>query len=254
MRRCLGYAIILACLSVLVTLPANAEDDRLEIHAFVGQVINNFSADGRKDYVNPDEADDTEPDLVAGIDFEYELRKDLHLFGEFIHSSRVLEAPCEDSSSEDCDDPDAEDFFEIIEDSSVLEWLGGLRWATPLGGKRPYEFFVKAQAGFIRAEDAPDDVIDNHFVGIGVEHGDGKFEDSRIELGWGRTDLFSEDKRSERGKVGVVLNYRPDPDKGYTGFFFEGFLDSDFGPGSDDIQIYYGMFFDVDRIFSEVGG
>ncbi len=117
--------------------------------------------------------------------------------------------------------------------------------------------YFKGQGGFIRSDVGSDDVLDNHFIGLGIEHLVGPYQDSFFEFGTGRTEVFERNHRDWRFKVGAGLNYRPgvDLDQGKdgepVGLFAEAWLDADLGPGSDDMQLYMGLFFDVEKILSQ---
>jgi len=278
-RRGICLPALVAALAALAwTESARAADgdDRLRVRAFVGEVNNNFSAEARLAATGEDQSGKSNLDLAAGIDFDYRLRGEdkqrfkIYLFGETIHSARTLQAQCAPGGTGcvqtegDPQAPKPGDFFKIVNDSNTLEWLGGVRaaWGTNGAGAGKYEteLYVKAQAGFIRARAAADDVVDNHFVGVGIEHVTGVFRRSHLEAGWGRSDLFGREKRYDRAKVAAVLEYTPllaDKKKTAAGeaagtneapilsFFAKGLFDSDLGPGSDDVQIYFGVRFDI---------
>jgi hypothetical protein len=287
-----------------VPLPRFADDtERLQVDAFVGEVINNFAASARQTYVAPDAtSEDTTIQRLAGIQFEYRLAGrpnagGLRFTGLVAHGARTVEvscggSPCPTASPTPTATPAGSDLYAIIRDSSTLEWQGALRWVVPLNrasedcnnaplpspspsptptasptsaakpaGTESSEgcaetwLYPKVQAGFIRAKGATDDVIDNHFIGVGVEHRRGALAYSHVEVGWGRTDFFAT-KRSRRLKVDALLSYTPglarsstQTKEGIAGVFLKGRLDSDLGPGSDDITIFAGLRLDVSRLF-----
>jgi len=302
--------VLFAVLAVAGILSAQGES-RLQVDFLLGEVVSNFSATARVEYVNPEvEAEAGDLERIAGIAFDYRLFGEegddwrLYVVGEVIHSARILEQPCSE------DDPDCQEaatgdpgteFFKLVKDASTLEWYGGGRI------ERAYNdgetgLYLKAIGGFIRAEGADDDVIDNHFVGLGVRSLEKNvWENSFAEVGWGRTDLFAEDSRKNRGKIRAHLRWTPGntddkkkrgnkdgdkpddkaddtgisnkgddkaddtggnnkgddkgDDKGQSGrgpitsYFLEGLLDSDFGPGSDDIQIRFGISINAGTLF-----
>ena len=237
------------------------DDDTLQIYASVGAVFNNFSASERT--ALSDEIDDT--GHFASMEFWSQLLgknggHELWLYGVGTFSSRVVETDCEQNDP-DCStgvpgNPD--EFFKLIEDSSTAEVEAGLQWVPFTFNDGNSAFFVKTEFGFITSVEGGDDFIDNHFLGIGVEHvkEGSAFEGSFFQAGTGRSDIFKEDS-SDRLKFAAALNYYP-PRRGTgerrnVGFFFETFIDTDGGDGSDDMRMYGGLTFDVGEVFKNFG-
>jgi len=247
--------------------------DRLDVQAFYAQVVNRFAATSRLMVL--DEKNDSSTDQAIGFAFDYVLWDGRHggrrshyeaaLFGEAVHSARIVETPCQpkdpnNPKAGECEPtsgfkgtPDPKkDFFKLVRDASTLEWLGGATFGRYFNGRETF-IYMKLQGGFIRANEASDDLIDNHFMGLGIEHSGGDFDGSSAEFGWGKTDFFAPGHRNNRKKINVSLFYTPPAVKSkVVSFFVQGFLDSDFGPTSDDIQIYYGISFDVREILSKL--
>lgn len=85
------------------------------------------------------------------------------------HSARVIEAPCTDNDP-DCSSDDSggsQGFLMIVKDSKTSEWRTGLR----LRYRPKYiKFYAKALPGFVRSVDSGDEVVDDHFFGVGVQY------------------------------------------------------------------------------------
>lgn len=252
------------------------DSDRLQVDAFLGEVLNNFSASAVQKYVNPEATKEgSKIQRLAGLSLEYRLsgkpaERGLRISILAAHGARTVEVKCAETKLSPCPasasapSAPADEFYAIVRDSSTLEWYLGLRWVMPIHGGETW-LYPKVQAGFVRAADASDDVIDNHFAGFGVEHRRGAFAYSHLELGWGRTDFFGE-KRSRRFKADALLSYTPGlarssqtpkegeaPREGVAGFFIKGRLDSDLGPSSDDITIFAGIRLDVGLVMARLG-
>ena len=71
---------------------------------------------------------------------------------------------------------------------------------------------------------------------------------SYVEAGFGRTDLFLERSR-DRWKFDGLLSFDLPGTDWATGFA-QITVDSDFGAGSDSIQSYFGIDFDVSRLWN----
>ncbi len=306
-------AFLLLCALATPSLPLAADDpnepdksdERLQVSAFVGEVLNNFASSARLNLAE-EEGDRSNTALVAGFRFDMNIwdgsyvgdpnvsRGELWFYGEAIHSARNVEVPCDASGAADPNNPEEDEceltssadpngFFKIVRDSSTLEWLGGVQWNIWKfnelhDGEGDYQtaVYVKGQAGFIRASAAGDDLIDNHFYGIGLEQTEGTLAGSFFEVGGGKTDFFAPGDQDSRLKIGAGLFFTPirqrqgsgdsgdteeqngeeenEEEKGKTqeafvSYFVEGWLDSDRGKGSDDIQIYLGISLDVRDVF-----
>lgn len=254
--------------------PPDTLDDRFEPYAFIGEVNNRFAAGDR--VLDPEAEDDDRKfiDHVAGFGFDYRLLGgaasplQLVVAGQTIHSARAIVV---DDTTGGVATPNPDDFLTVLRDGSTLETLASVRIRRALHWLQDGSdtviataLFLKAQGGFIRTDVRGDDVLDSHFVGFGIEHLVGRYRDSFLEVGYGRTEIFERDRRDDRFKIGASLNYTPgaDIEPGESGeedealpvgFFAEFWFDSDLGPGSDDIQLYLGLFFDVDGILDRMG-
>ena len=231
---------------------------RFEIYPFVGEVINNFSSSARMNYA-PQAEDKERMNRMAGLEWEYRLNKKAddterwYVFGRALHSARDMEVKCRENDPDCPGIPDTSDFYKILRNSDTLEWALGVRYLHAFNDGET-GWYAKIQGGFLRAEEAGDDMVDNHFFGFGIEHLEGVFKRSCMEIGIGRSDLFAPDKRTPRFKANILLVYTPGKNKqagegGIMGFFIKGLLDSDYGPGSDDYQILTGLVFDIGRLF-----
>lgn len=265
-------ATIAAAASVVFCAPIAAAQEEQEpsiirAEAFVGGMLDRFSADASKSYVNPEDAGEEQSvKPIAGIEMDYAFVRggawlaELAFFGQVIFGSRTLEQSCADDSSARCQSvPNREDFLEIIEASQTLEALGGVRYSPVSlnqGQTWPYLAF---QAGFIRAVKASDDLVDNHFIGVGFEHRGGRLDGSFAELGWGRSQIFH-DRQNRRLKVGTGLVYQPglslaaNSTRSDIRLFGELWVDTDLGDHSDDVQIWFGLSFDLDQLVGTILG
>lgn len=239
---------VMCCLpvpSIAADPAADAADESLRIYAFLGEVVDSFASSARKSG-----DDGTAVGVTGGIEFHYVIvPRAMTLYAEFIHSKRQADVSAESALTGG--GLTAAALETVIESSNTLEWLGGLKLSRKSGDR---EIFLKIEGGFIRFADGADDVIDNHFLGLGVEHTTGKFRGSHAQFGVGRTDLFPVRGGTDhwwdyldRWKAGAVAEYRPADDSRF-GYFLETWLDTDVGREADDIQIYFGVFANLAEI------
>jgi hypothetical protein len=245
------------------------ETERFQVDAWVGEVINKFAAADRNNTLEPDgDVDNGDIDRFAGLRADFRFWNNAsfgaHAFVEAMHTARVVEAPCTagdpDCATDDSGNPigNPEDFVKIIKDSSILEWHAGFHFDWTV--RADTIVYVKARLGLIRSVDSGDDVIDDHFLGGGLKYADASswFRDSFLEAGWGQTDFFATHNKNRTKVVArLVIGRPPDPEvsrDAIVNFFLEGYLDSDFGSGSDDIRIFLGVGFDIRELFSNLGG
>ena len=259
--------------------------ENLVSSAYIGTAIDNFAGSEVLTYLNPQEAGPTEQRLIFGFNFDFRLTGDrerritprnaqLWLYGETLHGvrSRDVECPTAGESLAVCADirnkglfPTLENLPEraafILKNASSFEGYLGLRWEflgiRQAGSNGPTDtaaaLYLKAQAGLLaitpnKAQTgaaevgAGSDSVDNHLVAIGVIATNGPMAGSYVDVGYGRTDLFF-DRSHRRWKFDAVLSFcvvkcRFSP-------FAQIVVDSDFGDGSDSIQSFLGIDFDV---------
>lgn len=255
-----------------VTLPADpvTRDDcreNFEASFYLGFGIDTFAANEFRQYANPNDAGGVSERGVGGIDFAYRLGRfgkskhvQLWVFGETVHGVR--------STDVDCSNPDNKDFFickntfgqpaapadellRIIRNATSLEGFGGARLeflTLNIGDDHAANVYLKGQAGFLKVAQRPGDAVDIHHVGLGAIVTKGHFQSSYLEVGLGRTDLFIDPDRAarkwNRKKIDGFLSAKIG---GPVRFFAQLLVDSDFGPGSDSVQTYIGLEFDLRR-------
>jgi len=249
------------------------DDERADFGAsfFIGSAIDNFAADDVSSYLNPDASGD--PGVferaIGGIQFSYRLfgsegrgDQQLWIYGLTIHGVRSSDVDCASDSDikvckgfEEETDP-AGRFLYIVRNASSLEAAVGARWEFARlreGGENSSRAYVSVQLGFLTVEGVGDDVIDQHHLGLGVTATEGRFRDSYLELGYGRSDLFAVNP-DHRWKVNALLSWWPDGWKEKVSGFARILVDSDFGDGADSIQSYFGLRFDLGKLFAKSGG
>ena len=95
------------------------------------------------------------------------------------------------------------------------------------------------------------DIVDMHHVGLGLmlTGADNPLRDTYLEIGYGRNDLFQENKRGRLKidgylsmAVGDTKNVRP---------FIQMTVDADGKSGADSIQVYLGIDLAVDKLFKK---
>jgi hypothetical protein len=262
-------------MSLLFTLPCAgpvlaqqkpATDSREDFQAafYAGAAIDSFASSEAKQYIGY-AASDSGPKsgYAAGVDFAYRLaaRKpetlvpvQLWVFGETVHGQRSSDVNCSQSQGTGSTPavcagfnpnsaPDA--FLAVLRNAGSLEACAGLRLEflrLNAGSSHPANLYLKSQFGFLTVQNNGGDVVDDHTkLAVGAMVTSGPFTGSYLDVGWGRTDLFAI-HRGRRAKVNGYIEW----DAGIGGKvdvhpYFQMVVDSDFGPGSDDVRSYYGI-------------
>lgn len=259
----------------------------LEASAYLGTAYDNFAASEIKSYLNQDDSNTTQTRFIFGFDFEYLLvgspwhrdlpasqanapggsgesipsKTRLYVFGETLHGVRSADVDCSAPEQERppvCNStplganiPEQARF--ILRNATSLEAFVGLRWEffeLQRNSPSPASLYLKGQAGFLSVSNIGGDVVDMHQVGFGIIAKDGRLRDSYVELGFGRTDLFL-DHRNRRWKVDGYLAFEVGKSSIEHAIrpFAQITVDSDFGSGSDSVQSYVGIDFDVGLLF-----
>ena len=253
----------LLVLGLVVLAPGHvrAADERetFDAHLYVGDSVSSFSASEVRRFENPEDANEVRQGLAAGIDFDYRLKRwsdarALWIYGETVHGLRSTEINCKDR-------PDAgpcvsrglsgSDALFVIRNGRSLEAYLGLQWDLARinpGGEAEGRLYVKAQGGFLTVARSGGDFVDNHFAGAGAALVGGKFEGSRLDVGWGRTDLYAL-HRDSRLKVDGYLTWRLRAKRPYPKGFAEFYVDTDVGRGSDTVLVYLGFELEMDELF-----
>jgi hypothetical protein len=95
---------------------------------------------------------------------------------------------------------------------------------------------------------AGDDVKDLYHYGIGVIATEGPYRGSSVEVARGGSDLFRENPH-DRWKVIGQVNWWPKGWKNRTSGFARIIVDADLGDGSDSVQSYFGLRFNLSQLF-----
>lgn len=242
---------------------------------YAGVGIDTFAAGELSRYLNPEESGKKGERFIAGFDFGYRLfglpskktlpwEPQIWVYGETVHGVRSADFDCDENPNlEVCKPFDltsagTRTLF-ILRNASSLEGFAGLRYEfLELQGKSPSaaNAYFKTQYGFLTVSGNAGDVVDLHqYAALGAIVKKGKFMDSYLEVGFGRTDLFGF-KSKDRWKVDAMLTWEwevPGPGKIVVYPFAQITVDADFGGGSDSVQSYIGLAFDVDKLFG-LGG
>lgn len=197
-----------------------APDPILKVQGFVGETLDTISGE-------------TANGFTGGMFIDYRLSNKLGLNLATYHSRRRTEKTLEG----------------LIFEADSIEWQAGLRFAVKSLNEGDTEVCFIGQGGFVQLLDTPGDVIDNHFVGVGIDHMEGDFKGSSIAVGYGKTDIFAEHNNS-RFKVRTQLMFANPKLPMGAGVFLAGLLDSDLREGNDGMRIIFGTTVPFDRLFN----
>ena len=241
--------------------------DTFGANFYVGMGIDTFASGPANSYLNPDAGNGPKERAVGGIDFEYRVlgrpatkiqnrhtiwSPQLWVYGETAHGLRSSDFDCSGKNSTffACANnlpsvlTPGQDYFYILRNATSLEAFTGVRLEllnVQIGSVSPASLYLKGQAGFLTAAGRPDDVVDIHHWAIGMVSTRGKFQDSYLEVGKGRNDLFVKN-RNNRWKIDGYL--AREMGKGFS-VFFQMVVDADGRPGSDSVQSYFGIEYDL---------
>jgi hypothetical protein len=241
----------------------------IEASAYLGLGIDTFASGETRLYLNPNAPNGPKERMVGGIDFGYRLMgrrltrfsgqryawpNQLWVYGETVHGVRSTDVDCtKNSTFLTCQTALAlptrapDQILYTFRNATSLEGFAGLRYEfltlQPVSSA-PANLYVKAQAGFLTVAGAPSAAKAIHHFGLGAIATRGQFENSYLEFGYGRNDLFAQ-HRLNRWKVDAYLEKRL---SNGISFFTQILVDTDVGPGADSIQSYLGFNFDLWRI------
>jgi hypothetical protein len=257
---------------------ANYPDDRdsFEASAYLGLSVDTFTASDFRSvvYNNPNEASEKRERMIGGFDFGYRLIGDPHspkqpqlwIYGETLHGARSAEVDCSGpdntkpsvcSVKENPLNPQnavgaGQKLVYLLRNASTLEGFVGLRaefLPIQLGSRDPARLYVNGQLGFLSIADSGGDVFDVHHVGLGAVSTAGRFEGSHLEVGYGRNDVFLLN-RHKRFKVDGCLTWGGAKlQKVGLKPFFQLLVDADLSNGADSVQTFFGLNFDLSKIF-----
>jgi len=215
---------------------------------YTGMVVDSFAAKVLNDYFNPNDSNDLKTSFIAGIDVEQYVGRNTWLYLETVNGVRSVDVNCRDNPRvEVCEGRDTnQQFLFILRNARALEAFVGARYEFPRGNNNG-RFYLKTQAGFLDVAGAGTDIIDNHtFLAAGYLSADDRFEDSYVEVGFGKSDIF-DSYENRRFKFDGYLT-SPLAGSNTTSWFLQMTVDSDFRSGPDSIQIYFGVDFDLRQL------
>jgi hypothetical protein len=239
--------------------------DTFEASAYIGYAIDSFAASDLRKYLNPQDSGGVTERIVGGFDFAYRLYGDpmkrkghqLWIYGETVHGVRSADVDCQaNPNSPLCKDLDfnpataGDTITAILRNATSLEAFAGLRWEFATINKSsdsPARLYLKSQFGFLSVARFGGDVVDVHqYLGLGLTATSGTFKNSYVEIGRGKTDLVL-DNRTRRWKIDGFLSWGSSSGGalGVVRPFAQMTVDSDFGKGSDSVQTYFGIDFDL---------
>lgn len=274
-RRSLLATVIIfwiAPVTAIAQQPASGStpDDRKTFEAsfYTGLGIDSFASGDLKRVLNPKASGEIRERAVGGFDFAYRIlgdpgqpdRPQVWVYGETVHGVRSTDFDC--SATPDL--PVCKDFTDpagagqrtiyILRNATSLEGFMGVRFEfLPVQKNResPARAYLKTEYGFLTVSGSGGDVTDVHqFAALGLVTTSGRYRDSYLQVGFGRTDLFAA-KNQDRWKVEGLLTWEMKwLDRAGIRPFVQLTVDADAGGGSDSVQTYLGFSFDLDRFFA----
>jgi hypothetical protein len=244
---------------------------------YIGLAIDTFAGDDTLSllYRNPGSSGQVKERAVGGFDFAYRLLGDktpmvregprhhqsLWVYGETVHGVRSADVDCKknpdlpvcQASLTIATDP-ATQIYYILRNATSLEGYVGLRWEfkeLQFDSSTPAHLYLKAQAGFLSIAGASGGTYALHHLALGAIATKGRFQNSYLEAGWGRSDTFVR-LQHRRVKVDGFLEWQIPKVTQSTGLsaFTQLFVDTSLGRGGNAIQTYIGINYDLDRFFS----
>lgn len=222
---------------------------RTGVSLYTGMIVDSFAAKELNKYFNPNDANDLKTSFVAGIDVEQYVGRNTWLYLETVNGVRSVDVDCRaNPTTEVCEgsNPTNQQFLFILRNARALEAFVGARYEFPRGDGNG-RFYLKTQAGFLNVAGAGTDIVDNHtFLAAGYLSADSRFEDSYVEVGFGKSDIF-DSYENRRFKFDGFLT-APLAGSNTANWFLQMTVDSDFRSGPDSIQIYFGVDFDLRQL------
>ena len=261
--------------------------ENFEAAVFTGVAVDSFAAKELKKYINPDDSSEVRQRGFGGFQIQYRLfgepgqmkppdskptpqasetsatkdkwNQQFWLYGRTIHGVRSTDVDCKATPDiavcKDAFDPvnAPERNLYILRNATSLEAYLGVRWeflSLQWGKPSSAALYFKAQAGFLTVANSGGDVVDNHVMGFGLMAVNGPHLGSRLEVGYGRTDLFTENANRRIKVDGLLISHATNRDDKLTRFrpFAQMTVDVDGGPGADSVQVYLGYAFDFEGL------
>jgi hypothetical protein len=246
--------------------------------AYLGEAVDNFAGDTTLKYLNPQAANSNLLRAIAGIDFQYRImgakssKKQLWVYGQTVYGVRSTDVDCKNpntvqlsvcsnnigtTSTDNVLKGAPDQFIAILRGASSLEAFVGARYETGLlqsTTDNPARIYVNVQLGFLSVTGSGTDAVDMHHLGVGAVAVNGIFQQSFLEVGVGKDDLFKRN-RNRRLIVDGYLTVDPHDIPGFNNLvgagsrvrpFIELTGNFDGGHGSDSIQTYFGLNFHLD--------
>jgi hypothetical protein len=246
--------------------------------AYLGEAVDNFAGDTTLQYLNPQAANSNLLRAIAGIDFQYRLmgertsKKQLWVYGQTVYGVRSADVDCKNpntvqlsvcsnnlgsTSSTTVLKGAPNQFIAILRGASSLEAFVGARYETALlqsTTDSPARIYVNLQLGFLSVTGSGTDAVDMHHLGVGAIAVNGMFQQSFLEVGIGKDDLFKTNP-NKRLMVDAYLTVDPHYIPGFKNTvgagsrirpFIELTGNFDGGHGSDSVQTYFGLNFNFD--------
>jgi len=284
----LGFPLFTLLSCFLLGLPIDAQqpekpqsvDERGTFASsfYLGAAIDTFAGDETLKFINFQDSSDLHARAVGGVDFAYRLLgdenrdfpegrvarlNDLWVYGETVHGVRSADVPCKAAAGQTAQSNQlicsnklvpspapGEDFVFVLRNATSLEAYTGLRWEF-LGlqqqSSAPANLYVKAPAGFVDVAGLNGPAKAEHHIGAGAVATSGNFRDSYLEVGWGRSDIFQQNHG--RWKIDGYLERKIKiKKKDIVSVFVQINVDTHLGRGSDAVQSYIGLNYDMSKL------
>lgn len=254
-----------------------------EASFYIGLGIDTFAGSDNLNllYRNPGASGQIKERAVGGFDFAYRLfgdktpmlsdngpHRSLWVYGETVHGVRSADVNCQNNpdlpvcqkSLIQASNPSTQIYY-ILRNATSLEGYMGLRYEfreLQKDSANPAILYFKAQAGFLSLAGAPGSSLAMHHLAFGAISTKGRFQDSYLEAGWGRSDTFATSKHN-RLKIDGYLQWEIPKVSQSTGLsaFAQLWVDTHFHHyrgGSDAIQSFVGINYDLDKFLDVVKG
>ena len=241
--------------------PYGDERFDFESNAYIGLAIDTFGAQELNKYLNPEANGVLHERSVFGFDFAYRLLKkgsrQIWVYGETVHGVRSEDIDCAKTPELPSCKKELGEFANgiptaslfLLRNATSLEAYVGLR--VELGqinipGLHPAAVYVNFQPGFLEVAGSDGDAKAAHHVGIGAQVVGGSMQGSYLEFGFGKSDLFILNRDRRYIIDGMLM--RKLGDSGFA-LFAQLYADVDMKDGSDSIQSYFGLNYDVSKLF-----
>jgi hypothetical protein len=243
--------------------PSGDEREDMEATAYVGLAIDTFGSDELNQYLNPEANGVLHERSIFGFDFSYRLfgqpesARQIWVYGETLHGVRSEDIDCKETPELPSCKAELAEFgadlaktsLYLLRNATSLEAYLGVRYEfvrMNLPGRHPAVAYVNFEPGFLEVAGSDGDAKAAHEIAIGARAVGGPMLGSYLEIGYGKSELFLRN-RNRRFKFDGMLTREV---AGGFSFFAQLFADVDFSDGSDSIQSYFGLNFDVGRLFN----